>query len=479
VLVGATTRAAFGWIAALALAVLVAWLTRRLDPTVLITGFLVSSAFVPSGLVTDSTHYMPVAVTGGALALRIALDARRHGLRQLPALPPKPIVITVGLYLAWAAIATATSIDHRVSIVYLVGMVAVSALAFWVIPAALSQQPDRARLLAALGVLGVVVALSVYFVSVAGGLTVFGRLIGFYQVVDLTIGGKSTGIHFGYSSGVYLTPLEPSVVMVMGIVALLGWSSTRSARDVRLAWIAIIFMIPAILVTLDRSAWLAATIGAGTFAVLAYAAKLRMAAGVLVFVFFATFFLLVFENEIGANGIRNACTANCAAAGDETPIRGGGGLSGREFLWKASEDAIKHRPIFGYGPGNDVTAIDPYLGSDAVRAGYNLVGLTSHSTWFRTAVEMGIPGLLFLIAVGVAIAWVFVRRALSAGTLRDPTRIALAAALCGLLPAMTFETFLLGGVTFSSLFLTVAAGLTVGPDSQVPISKQPLPSANA
>ncbi len=30
---------------------------------------------------------------------------------------------------------------------------------------------------------------------------------------------------------------------------------------------------------------------------------------------------------------------------------------------------------------------------------------------------------------------------------------------------MTFETFLFGGVTFSSLFLTVAAGLAVGPNS--------------
>jgi hypothetical protein len=34
-------------------------------------------------------------------------------------------------------------------------------------------------------------------------------------------------------------------------------------------------------------------------------------------------------------------------------------------------------------------------------------------------------------------------------------------------------------VTISSLFLTVGAGLAVGPDSQGQVSKQPLPSANA
>lgn len=463
VLVGATTRAAFGWLVAFALAVLIAWLTRTLGVTVLVAGFVVSSALVPSGLVTDATHYMPVAVTGGALALRVALDARHY---KLPRLPSMPIVIAVGLYLAWAALATVASIDRRVSATYLVGMIAVCALAFWIIPAGLAQRPDRERLLAVLGVLGVLVALSIYFVSVAGGLTVFGRAVGFYKLVDLTLAGRATGIHFGYSAGVFITPLEPSVLTVIGIVALLGWSSGRALRDARLAWIAIIFMTPAVLVTLDRSAWLAAAVGGGAFTALAYVARLRMAAGVFVFVFFTAWFLLVFGNLIGANTVTTACTANCSAAGgDEAPLRGGTGLSGRQYLWAASAEAIKHRPFFGYGPGNDVPAIDQYLGSDAQKAGYTLAGLTSHSTWFRTGVEMGIPGLLFLIASGLAVAWVFVRAIRSTRTFPDATRIALAAAVCGLLPAMTFETFLFGGVTFSSLFLTVAAGLAVGPNS--------------
>ena len=469
VLVGAATRAALGWLVAVMLAVALVWLMRRRDPGALIAGFLLSSAFVTSGLVTDATHYMPVAVTGGALALRVAMDARLHGLSPVPA---KPIVIAVGLYLGWAALSTVTSIDHRGSAVYLVGMVVVFALAFWAIPSALNRKPDRERLFAALGVLGGLVALSVYFVSVAGGFTVFGHLVGFYQVVDLTLGGRPTGLHFGYSSGAYLTPGEPSLVMVVGVLALLGWSSTRSGRDPRLAWAAIIFMIPAILLTLDRSALLAATVGAGAFAAMSYAAKLRIAAGAFVCVFFAACFLLVLANFVGVNRVGSGCASNCAAIGDGTTIRGGASLSGREYLWAASRDAIKHRPMLGYGLGNDVRAIDPYLSSDAVRAGYNLVGLTSHSTWFRTAVEMGIPGLLLLIATGLAVAWVFVRRAVATRAVPDATNIALAASVVGLVPAMTFETFLLGGVTFSSLFLTLAAGLIVGPVSQAAAPKR-------
>ena len=463
VLVGATTRAAFGWVAAAALALLAVWLTRRLESNVLITALVLSSALVPSGLVSEATHYMPVAVTGGALAVRVVLDARRYGL---PGLPAMPIVATVGLYLAWAALSTVTSIDHRVSAVYLVGMVGVCALGFWIIPAALVERADRERLLAGLGALGVAVALTVYFISVTGGVTLFGRQVGFYRVLDLTVAGSETGLRFGYSSGAWLTPLEPSVMMAIGILALLGWSSGRSGRDLRLAWVAILFTIPAILLTLDRSAWLTAAVGAGMFTALAYAARLRVTAGAFVFVFFTATFLLVFANYLGANAVSSsACTASCAAGGDET-IRGGTGLSGREYLWRWSFDAIKHRPVLGWGPGNDITAIDRYMTDDAARAGFVLQGLSSHSTWFRTAVEMGVPGLVLLIATALAVAWVFFRPIFRTRALPDASQIAIGAVVVGLLPAMTFETFLLGGVTFSSLILTLGAGLMVGHATQ-------------
>ncbi|HET7466508.1 MAG TPA: O-antigen ligase family protein, partial [Candidatus Dormibacteraeota bacterium] len=463
VLVGTTTRAAAGWVVAVAIAAGIAWLLRRLSLTVLVGGFVLSSALVPSGLVTESTHYMPVAVTGGALALRLALVARRDGL---PRVPVMPIAVSVGLYLAWAAVTTVTSIDRRTSLVYLVGLVAVCGLAFWLVPASLTTAPDRDRLLAALGALGVAVAVSVYAVSMFGGFVLFGRTVGFYREVALTVGGATTALHFGYSSGAYITPLEPSVLMAVGVLALLGWSSTRSGRDRIGGWLAIAFMAPAILLTLDRSAQLAVIAGAGAFTVLAYATKARPGAALPVCVFFAVVFLLVFVNALGAVAVTSGCTANCSTSNPQDTIRGGTGLSGREFLWKASIEAVKHRPVFGYGAGNNVPAIAPYLGQDAVRAGYSLGGLTSHSTWFRTAVELGIPGLALLLAVLLAVAWLFLRRFSGTGERPDATLIALAAIVAGLVPAMTFETFLLGGVTFSSLVLTVAAGLLVPPEGR-------------
>ena len=123
----------------------------------------------------------------------------------------------------------------------------------------------------------------------------------------------------------------------------------------------------------------------------------------------------------------------------------------------------------GFGPGNDVPALVPYLGG----GGVHIQGLTSHSTWLRTGVEMGIPGLAFLIGVLGAVAWAGrrgLRRLLDEG---NAFQLALIASVCGLIPAMTFETFLLGGVAFSSLYLTLAVGLIAGRLTYVPLEARP------
>jgi len=461
VLAGATIRVAVGWLAVVALAVAVEWLTRRFTPGVLVCGLVIASAFVASGLVTDPTHYMPVAVTGGALGLRAALEAWRS--RRVESLTPRVVLVPVGLYLAWAALATLTSIDHRVSAVYLAGMVAVVALAIWWIPGALREQSDRENLLVSVGLLGVMVALSVYVVAITGNVSVFGHQVGDYQLADLTLGGHSTGFLFGRSSGAYLAPFEPGMTMALGVGTLLGWAATRVGRPLVLPLLGILFMVPAILLTLDRTAWLAVILSAGAIAVLTRAGRFHAATATAVCVVFTAVFLAVLVGGVGANSIFGSCRVNCPVNPDST-LRGGTGLSGRESLWKASISAIEQRPILGYGPGNNVPALYPYL-----KGGANQIEtLTSHSAWFRAGVEMGIPGLAFLVWVLAIVAWIFVRGRLRGESISDPVHLALAASLIALVPALTFESLLLGGVTFTSLFLAVALGLVAVPLSRLP-----------
>ncbi|HEX9098025.1 MAG TPA: O-antigen ligase family protein [Candidatus Dormibacteraeota bacterium] len=465
VLAGATTRTAVGWVAAVALAVAVEWLTRRFTAGVLVCSLVVSSAFVASGLVTDSTHYMPVAVTGGALGLRAALEAWRS--RRLVSLTPRIVLVAAGLYLAWAALATLTSIDHRVSAVYLAGMVAVIALAIWWIPGALSERSDRENLLASVGVLGLIIALSVYVVAIAGSVNVFGRAVGDYQLAELTLGGHSTGLLFGRSSGMYLAPFEAGMTMAVSVGTLLGWSAGRAGRPLAPALLGIFIMVPAMLLTLDRTAWLAVILSAGAIAVLTRAGRFHTVTATVVCLVFAAVFLAVLVGGVGANSIFGSCRVNCPTSPDST-LRGGTGLSGRETLWRASIYAIEKRPIVGYGPGNNVPALYPYL-----KGGANQIEtLTSHSAWFRAGVEMGIPGLAFLVWVLAIVAWIFIRGQLRGESVRDPVDLALGASLAGLIPALTFESLLLGGVTFTSLILAVALGLVA-----VPLSRLPSPQA--
>jgi O-antigen ligase len=466
VAVGILTRAAFGWVAAVALAGIVAWATARFAPRVLVASLVASSAFVPSGLVTDSTHYLPVAVTAGAIAIRVAFGWWRG--KKLARPLAEPVALAVAIYIGWAALATIFSIDRRTSATYWVGMVAVCALVFWVIPLIAGARQDREFLLAVLGAIGVVVASTVYVLSPIGAVTIFGRRVSDYQLIDLTVAGHSTGLYFGKSAGLFGAPLEPSVIMVMAILALLGWTSARTGRWMWAGRIAIVFIVPAVLITLDRSAWLAAIISAGVFAALPPARRSAAVISAVVCLIFAIAFVGVLANGFGANAVRsNGCSTNCpttaAPGGDEAPVRGGTGLSGREFLWKASLQAIEKRPIFGYGPGNNVPAIAPYLSGTAAVL---FKGLTSHSTWFRTAVEEGVPGLLLLLGVLGAATWVFLRgpREPRGPTDRrtgipDPTKVTLAVSMLGMLGVMTFESFFLGGVNFSNLYLAVAVAL--------------------
>jgi O-antigen ligase len=249
------------------------------------------------------------------------------------------------------------------------------------------------------------------------------------------------------------------------------------------AALAILFMVPAMVLSLDRSAWLAAAVGAAFYAALLAAASLQPKFAAALALLFLLLLTAVTTNLVGVNVLREVCVIplspgqtcpDWARRLEELSLRGGGGLSGRQFLWSASWDAIKARPVSGYGPGTDVIAIQPYLHGP----GLTYLGLSSHSTWLRAGVEMGLPGLVLLIAVIAASGLVFVRRlklgpptrprALRASNLPtgwggESVELVWPALLAGMLPAMTFEAFLLGGVTLSSLYLALALGMMAIP----------------
>jgi O-antigen ligase len=467
VLISVETRQLVGWAAAIILGLIVERLTRRFPATVLVAGLVLASSLVSSGLVTEGTRYMPVLVASTAVSYRFALELWRH--KRVYSAPPRPVMIAVSLYLVWAAFAAATSVDRRLSATYVAGMFAVLVLTFWVIPNMLGDRSERKLLLAVIGGLGLAIALTVYVGSVLGPGTVFGRVVGDYVFGGLVLAGHPTGLEFGRSAGVYLTPFEPALVMAVGLLALLPAASFNRGRSGRLAALGVVFIIPALALTLDRSAWVAAAIAAGAYAALLATVRMRPMLSATVSLLFLLLLLAEATNQIGVNTLKEVCLvpvaqgATCpdwARQTAEVNLRGGSGLSGRQYLWAASWNAVKSRPLLGFGPGTDVIAIQTFLSG----RGLTYKGLTSHSTWLRTAVEMGLPGLGLLLAVIACAAWIVARRLVRViPSSSDPIGLVWPAILAGLLPAMTFEAFLLGGLTLSSLYLALAIGLLAIP----------------
>ena len=88
-------------------------------------------------------------------------------------------------------------------------------------------------------------------------------------------------------------------------------------------------------------------------------------------------------------------------------------------------------------------------------------GLTSHSTWLRTALEMGLIGLVAMLGVVVATAWTVLRHRSVDARLLEPSMWALVAATAAIVVGQSLETLLLGGLTYASLYWALAMGIIV------------------
>src|SRR5438093_11258201 len=118
-------------------------------------------------------------------------------------------------------------------------------------------------------------------------------------------------------------------------------------------------------------------------------------------------------------------------------------MSDRLGIWSASLSAIRSRPVSGSGPGTDA-AIAPYLpGTSEIYR-----GLGSHNTWLRTAVELGLPGL---VAFGLFVTALVRELARARRTFHSETWPPVTAVFVALLVSEAFDIQLLGWVGRKSL----------------------------
>ena len=477
-------------------AVLVCLIATRavLPPLSILLALIPASAIPMTGLVSVTTQYVPTAIVGAALLARFGLDFRSSGLTGLtPRLPPRIVLAAVGGFVAWSLLSTATSAWPTTGVIYVAGMVATLTICFVVAPAIAAHLPSTRRsVLETIVLCGVVAAAFDLVLMLTGPITPFDRSIGRYLMIEVTIAGARTGVVLPWATGPFLEPASASAILVAALLALVALHRTTSARSSRLLAGGTVVVVGALLLTWTRTGWFAVCVGLGFIALdgLRSHRPARRAIGVLAVFAILSGGLMVgligadlradldLQRYGSADTVRGlpapsptpaspapnaspGTTATTTAGGSTTApdqllqVRGGSSLSGRLTLWVASVNAVRARPITGWGPGTNPQAIAPFLGT----SGADYTGLSSHSTWLRTAVETGVPGLV-LIAVYVLGVLVIAARAYAKHRAPpDTMSVGLIAVFVALVAWQTFESSILGGLTFPAFLWALTGGL--------------------
>jgi O-antigen ligase len=153
-----------------------------------------------------------------------------------------------------------------------------------------------------------------------------------------------------------------------------------------------------------------------------------------------------------SSGSSSGSPAGDLSTGQTVELKGYSSLLARLCLWEAAARAIIHSPIVGYGLGTDADAIIPFFnGQDA-----GVRGATTHNTYLRIGVEMGIPGLAIYIAITLIAAW------MALTTLRrgqSDAEAILAASILGITVAELTGTLLFAGLSFPGFWLAMSVAL--------------------
>ena len=405
------------------------------------------------------------------------------------------MAILLVAYAAAAGTLTITSTDQRLSLTYFGGIVLSLVTAFIAAPTLLKTATARFAFAATAGIIGVLLAMASIVLWLLGPVPAFDHSLGIYLVTELRIGEALTGLVIPRASGPYTVPGYQAFNLSIALFSLLAIRRMVGPRTRRALLVGITLIILAILMTMARTGWLVAIVGALVFAaIVAERARsggssvprrtLVDGAALGAFVILGVTLGGLLTNTIGAEArydLAEARYGDVAAGTTEedivsgvvlppapgtggttpepppTAVRGGADFSSRGAIWAASLEAILERPLTGYGPGTNAQALAPFL------TGANVIyrGLTSHSTWLRTALEMGIIGLVAMLGIVAATALTILRNRSVDARLLEPSTWALVAATAAIFVGQAIDTLLLGGLTYASLYWALAMGMLV------------------
>ncbi|MDF2733472.1 MAG: rane protein [Chloroflexota bacterium] len=464
----------------------------RWRPEAPILALLFTAALIGSPIVPAGYRYMPTLICIATSVGTLGYCLYRGDRLQIPV---RGVAILLVAYAAAAGISTITSTDQRLSLTYFGGIVLSLGIAFIASPTLLKTATARFAFAATAGIIGVVLAMASIALWLLGPVPAFDHSLGIYLVTELRIREVLTGLVIPRASGPYTVPGSQAFNLSIALFSLLAIRRMVGPRTRRALLVGIALIVLAILMTMARTGWLVAIVGALTFAAIVAERAMSGASGMPrrafvdgaalgAFVVLGLTLGALLTNTIGAEArydLAKARYGDVAAGTTEedivsgvvlppppgsssatpqpppTAVRGGADSSSRGVIWAASLEAILERPLTGHGPGTNAEALAPFL------TGANIYyrGLTSHSTWLRTALEMGVIGLVAMLGIVAATAWTVLRHRSVDGRLLEPSMWALIAATAAIFVGQSLETLLLGGLTYASLYWALAMGMLV------------------
>ncbi len=322
------------------------------------------------------------------------------------------------LYFLGMVVSTFMGIHLSTSIRYVLGVPAVLLVSVVIIPWSLHNR------LTSLTAILRVIALTGLIVDIAGGVAAIAYHTGFPVPVGHHIllawqwpfANKNT-------FGMLLTFSLPTAFYLA--------LDQRENTPTRVGWIiASILLLLGVALSYSRSSWIASLIGIVIFVTFYYGKKgffSMLGVGVV-----------LLGALIAKTGIH------------KWELLWSKGLNGRILLWKAGFKALQHHWIWGVGPGNSPLALEPFVP-------HIYVGLTPSDSILRSAVELGIVGLLFwLIFIGVGMIGLLTRYPWRKSNWEDN---ALFSVMLASLAQQMVESILIGGVSFGDFFFTVLLGI--------------------
>ncbi len=459
---------------------IVAW-SRKFRPAELMSAFIAASIVSESGLVPNAGRNDAAFV----LAVPLLYEAYRRGWLDPRRLSRVQVIVGAAalVYVAFNAAAAFHLIIHlRPYSAYLIATIVLGlALGLVVFPRLAEEIGGRRLIVLTLAAAGPALVVIEVLLALTGPFAWFNGYVGSFVWVELTTFGRATGIVFAENTGPFHQPAGASTVFAISGIALVAMWSSLKRRERLVAAIALFVVTVPLLVTLNRDGWLIAACGGLLVAVWTIVRRRPELPPLLFGGLFLVALGVVTLNVVGANTRPDittnkngpAAAATIPGSEDQAPVqvRGGSSLTGRQDLWYASIEAIRMRPLLGWGPGEDQRVIGPLLPAEGKR----FVGYTSDSVYLRTGVEtglLGLAGMLLFFAASILFMAARLLRGRLAGV--DGATVFAAAAFAALLIGGIFETYLLGGLTFPSFLLALLPGVALVGPSRDPFGAPPV-----